>query len=77
MVEILSQCPTHFGRKNKEGDASNMLELYKNNTAKLGSRALAENPQLIPRGIFVETDRPEYCAEYDKIIATAMKEAVG
>jgi 2-oxoglutarate/2-oxoacid ferredoxin oxidoreductase subunit beta len=74
VVEIMSQCPTHFGRKNKEGDAVNMLELYKENTAKLGSKALEERPHLIPRGIFVDSDRPEYCEEYDKIIAAAMKE---
>ncbi len=74
VVEILSQCPTHFGRKNKEGDAVNMLNLYKDNTAKLGSKALEEKPHLIPRGIFVDSERPEYCEEYDKIIAAAMKE---
>jgi len=76
VVEILSQCPTHFGRKNKEGDAVSMLEIHKDNTAKLGSKALEENPSLIPRGIFVDEQRPEYCAEYDKIIKHAMKEDV-
>ena len=73
VVEILSQCPTHYGRKNKEGDAVGMLELQKTNTAKLGSKALEDNPGLIPRGIFVEKECPEYCEEYDKIIAQAMK----
>jgi 2-oxoglutarate ferredoxin oxidoreductase subunit beta len=73
VVEILSQCPTHYGRKNKEGDAVSMLEMHKTNTAKLGSKALEENPNLTPRGIFVEKERPEYCAEYDKIIAYASK----
>lgn len=76
VVEIMSQCPTHFGRKNKEGDAVNMLNLYKDNTAKIGSKALEERPGLIPRGIFVEKDRPEYCVEYDKIIAAAMEEKI-
>ncbi|MFH0783457.1 MAG: 2-oxoacid:ferredoxin oxidoreductase subunit beta [Pseudomonadota bacterium] len=74
VVEILSQCPTHYGRKNKEGDAPQMLENYKNTTAKIGSKALADNPSLIARGIFVDVDRPEYCREYDKIIERAMKE---
>jgi 2-oxoglutarate ferredoxin oxidoreductase subunit beta len=74
VVEILSQCPTHYGRKNKEGDAVNMLELHKSNTAKIGSKALQANPGLTPRGIFVDKERPEYCAEYDKIIDYAMKE---
>jgi 2-oxoglutarate/2-oxoacid ferredoxin oxidoreductase subunit beta len=74
VVEILSQCPTHYGRKNKEGDAVAMLELHKTNTAKLGSKALEENPHLTARGIFVDEDLPEYCSEYEKIIAAAMKE---
>ncbi len=74
VVEILSQCPTHYGRKNKEGDAVSMLELHNTNTAKLGSKTLEKNPDLIARGIFVDIERPEYCSEYDKIIAAAMKE---
>ena len=76
MVEILSQCPTHYGRKNKEGDAASMLEFQKKTTARIGSKALQENPNLIPRGIFVESDKAEYCTEYEKIIASVMKEKV-
>lgn len=75
VVEILSQCPTHYGRKNKEGDAVQMMESYKNNTAKIGSKAMENNPSLLGRGIFVERERPEYCQEYDKIIDIAMKGA--
>lgn len=76
VVEILSQCPTHYGRKNREGDAVGMLELLKINAAKLGSKALEENSGLIPRGIFVDKERPEYCEEYDKTIAHAIREKV-
>jgi 2-oxoglutarate/2-oxoacid ferredoxin oxidoreductase subunit beta len=74
VVEVLTQCPTHYGRKNKEGDAVDMLEKYKNGTAKIGSKALAEDPSLLGRGIFVDNDAPEYCEEYEKIIKVAMKE---
>ena len=74
VVEVMSQCPTYFGRKNKEGDAVQMMEAFKNNTVKIGSKKLEKNPNLIQRGIFVEnTDKPEYCEAYDQIIATAMK----
>lgn len=73
VIEILSQCPTHYGRKNKEGDAVAMLELHKTNTAKIGSKTLEENPALTPRGIFVDKQRPEYCEEYDKVIASARR----
>ncbi len=72
VVEILSQCPTYFGRKNRLGNAVDMMTLYKNNTTPIGSAAKRENPDLLERGIFVQEDRPEYCAEYDKIIQQAM-----
>ncbi len=75
VVEILSQCPTHYGRKNKEGEAPDMMEIYKTTTAKLGSKALENNGELIPRGIFVDERRGEYCEEYDRLIADAMGRA--
>lgn len=74
VVEILSQCPTYFGRKNKIGDAVQMLEWYRDNTAPLGSKKLEENPGLIARGVFAQEELPEYCAEYATIIAKASKE---
>ncbi len=73
VVEILSQCPTHYGRKNKKGDAVEMIKGYKENTTPRGSKAKKENPDLIERGIFVQEELPEYCSEYDKIIARAQK----
>ncbi|QTA87224.1 2-oxoacid:ferredoxin oxidoreductase subunit beta [Desulfonema magnum] len=73
VVEILSQCPTYFGRKNKMGSAADMMEMFKKNTTPIGSEAKKENPDLIERGIFVQKDVPEYCSEYDKLIENAMK----
>jgi 2-oxoglutarate ferredoxin oxidoreductase subunit beta len=73
VVEILSQCPTQYGRKNKKGDAVEMIKGYKENTTPLGSKAKKENPDLIERGVFVQEELPEYCSEYDKIIAMAQK----
>ncbi|MBU0699111.1 MAG: 2-oxoacid:ferredoxin oxidoreductase subunit beta, partial [Proteobacteria bacterium] len=73
VVEVLSQCPTYFGRKNRLGTAVDMMEQYKNNTTPVGSKAKKENPDLIERGIFVQKELPEYCHEYDKIIERAMK----
>ncbi|MBW2610438.1 MAG: 2-oxoacid:ferredoxin oxidoreductase subunit beta [Deltaproteobacteria bacterium] len=74
VVEVLSQCPTYYGRKNRLGDAVEMMEFFKKNTTPLGSAAKEKNPDLIERGIFVQEDRPEYCAEYKKIIKKAMGE---
>ena len=37
VVEILSQCPTYFGRKNRLGSAVDMMKQYKKNTTPIGS----------------------------------------
>ncbi len=73
VVEILTQCPTYFGRKNKAGDAPDMVRWFKDNTTTIGSKAKKENPALIERGIFVQEEKPEYCTEYEKIVNRAMK----
>ena len=75
VVEILSQCPTQYGRKNREGDAVAMMESYKNNTAKIGSKKLDGSSDLIARGIFQDIDQPEYCEAYDSIVERAMGRA--
>ena len=71
VVEILSQCPTYYGRRNKLGDAVEMLNSYKEGTVPIGSEKLKSNPDLIERGIFIEEDRPEYCEEYIRTITDA------
>ena len=72
VVEVMSQCPTYFGRKNKQGSAVDMMKRMKDQTVPIGSKKKAENPDLIERGIFVQAERPEYCSEYERIIARAM-----
>lgn len=74
VVEILSQCPTYFGRKNKMGDAVDMLNYYKTQTTPIGSEKKKGNPGLIERGIFVQEERPEYSSEYEKIVQRFTKE---
>ncbi len=73
VVEIFSQCPTYFGRKNKAGDAVDMIAYFKKNTTPIDSKAKRENPDLIERGIFVQKEKPEYCSQYEKLVQKAMK----
>jgi len=73
VVEVMSQCPTYFGRKNKLGGAVDMMEYFRDTTTPIGSKAKKKNPDLIERGIFIQEDRPEYCSEYDQFIERAMK----
>ncbi len=71
VVEIMSQCPTYFGRRNKQGDAVDMLKTMQKITTPIGSKAKEQNPDLIERGVFVRKDLPEYCAAYDSVIQRA------
>ncbi len=73
VVEILTQCPTYYGRKNKLGDAATMLQSYKDGTTPVGSKKKEEDPTLIEIGIFIQEERPEYCEEYDKTIRQAQR----
>jgi 2-oxoglutarate ferredoxin oxidoreductase subunit beta len=73
VVEVMSPCPTYYGRKNKEGSAVDMMERLKNMTTPVGSKAKGENPALVERGVFVKKERAEYCEEYAKIVARAKK----
>ncbi len=70
VVEIMSQCPTHFGRRNETADAAQMLNNYKAQTAPVRKDGSVPTDK-IPRGVFVEETRPEYCEEYAKVIARA------
>ena len=73
VVEVLSQCPTYYGRKNKLGTAPEMMEYFKEHTTPIGSKAKLKDPGLIERGVFVAKEVPEYCEEYDKIVKMAIK----
>ena len=71
VVEIMSQCPTYFGRKNGMGDAPEMMQWFKEHAAPVGSPKLEADPTLIPCGIFVEENLPEYTDAYAETIARA------
>lgn len=73
VVEIMSQCPTYFGRKNRQGDAVEMLKYMRDTTTPIGSGAKSQNPELIERGFFVNKELPEYCSAYDEVIRHAME----
>jgi 2-oxoglutarate ferredoxin oxidoreductase subunit beta len=71
VVEIMTQCPTYFGKHNAMGSAVDMLEYFRDNTRPVG-KGEAGDPR-IERGVFVREERPEYCDEYERVIGTARK----
>lgn len=72
VVEVMSQCPTNFGRRNKAGDAADMMTYFKENTVPVG-REKETDAGKTRRGVFVEEIRPEYCSEYERTIERAKK----
>ena len=57
LVEVLSQCPTYYGRLNDMVDPYAMLEWQKTHVYRVGGR-VKENA--FPMGVIHEGDRPEY-----------------
>ncbi len=71
VVDAWSQCTTYFGRPNKWGDASDMMEHYKALTynVRLSDKMTEEEKAgKYPVGVLHQATRPEFCAEYDKLI---------
>jgi 2-oxoglutarate ferredoxin oxidoreductase subunit beta len=58
VVEILTQCPTYYGRLNRIGDARDMLR-WEQDVTEPGSQRFSW-----PTGIFREERRPEYSAQH-------------
>lgn len=71
VVEVLSQCPTYYGRKNDSGDAVSMMERYRDTAVKVGKTAHGDGHHdehsgqtPLEIGIFRDEPRPEYCESY-------------
>jgi 2-oxoglutarate ferredoxin oxidoreductase subunit beta len=43
-----------------------MLTKFREETAPVGSKKVQEG--VLPRGVLVEVERPEYCEEYDRML---------
>jgi len=77
VVEALTNCPTQFGRRNKNSKPSEMIKNIKEMTiTKKQAEQLSkeELEYILLRGILVDKECPEYIEEYDRI--TNFKEEV-
>ncbi len=71
LVEAISTCPTSFGRRNKKGDAVDMIKWLKDSavtTTKAAKMSEEEMDGKFTIGEFKDTEAPEYVEEYDKLI---------
>jgi len=77
MIEAISGCPTYYGRKNKKGNAVDLMNYYKDYAIdiKMADKLPPEKKEgkfLI--GEFTREEKPEYVSEYQKIIDNLQKE---
>jgi len=72
-VEVLSQCPTYFGRRNRMGDAVKLLEWYRQRAVTVAQAQRMTPEELRGRVVIGELGRddsvPEYTRSYLDLIA--------
>ncbi len=72
LVEAISTCPTYYGRKNKKGNAVDMLKYLKESFVDIKVAEKLTEEQLAGKhimGVFKNvTDKEEYTDKYEKII---------
>lgn len=76
LVDAVSICPTYFGRKNKLGNAINMLKWQKDHAISVSVAEKLPPEKLEGKfliGKFHKSEEPEYVEEYDKIIKKAQE----
>lgn len=74
LVEVISPCPTHYGRSNKIGDAPAMLQWIKDNTVSKAKADTMPEEELVGKyvtGVFADRDQPDYGTLYQEIIEQA------
>ncbi|HAE92729.1 MAG TPA: 2-oxoacid:ferredoxin oxidoreductase subunit beta, partial [Tissierella sp.] len=76
-IEAVTICPTYYGRKNKKGEAIDMMKYLKDNAINIAAYDKLTEEQKIGKfvvGELYKSDRPEYTEEYQKIIESFSKE---
>jgi 2-oxoglutarate ferredoxin oxidoreductase subunit beta len=71
LVEVMTPCPTTYGRRNKPADPVEMvLDLKERSVAKGRAEELPEDERenAIPTGIFVDLNKPEYTEQYAALV---------
>jgi len=76
VVEVMTPCPTAFGRRNRLGNGSAMIKQLKEmsiTVEKVKTLSPEEVDEKIVTGILVDVDKPEYTENYQKLIEKVQK----
>lgn len=75
VVEILTQCPTYYGKLNRLGGAVEMLDYEKNLTVPMDRMTREELVGKLAIGVFRQEVRPEYTRRYAALCERARSSA--
>lgn len=76
VVEILTPCPTSYGRRNREGRGVDMLMYQKSNSIGIERAKNMSAEELIGKivtGVFVDKEQDSYLNRYNEVIEKARK----
>jgi 2-oxoglutarate ferredoxin oxidoreductase subunit beta len=74
VIEILDDCPTTYGRRNKFRSVVDMMKRLKEISVPVAAASKMTAEQLqgkVLTGVLYKEDKPEYCEQYAKVIAKA------
>ena len=74
IIEVLDDCPTTYGRRNKFRSVVDMMKRLKDIAVPVAAAGKMTAEQLqgkILTGVLYKEDKPEYCEQYAKVIARA------
>ncbi|MCL1855610.1 MAG: thiamine pyrophosphate-dependent enzyme, partial [Clostridia bacterium] len=77
IIDCASICPTYYGRKNKKGDAVEMLRWQKENAITqegVAQVSAADMQGKLIIGLLAHTNYPEFTAEYQKMLDKLARE---
>lgn len=79
VVEVITPCPTYYGRRNNQKTVIDMMKWEIENTISI-SKAGRMAPEVVHKkiitGVLVDCDRPEYVEEYCKFIERVREKVV-
>jgi 2-oxoglutarate ferredoxin oxidoreductase subunit beta len=76
LIEVLSPCPTYYARPNRLGTSVEMMRWYKNNSVPVETARRMTDEELLGKitvGVLHDTERSEFCTEYQRLIERVKK----
>jgi 2-oxoglutarate ferredoxin oxidoreductase subunit beta len=76
VIEVITPCPTIYGRYNRLGSAVSMLKQQRDSLISMHEAQDMSPEELqgkVQLGVLVDLDKPEYCAAYEKLMERAQK----